>query len=73
MVESIHWTGLLDWIIGLDYWTGLLDWITGLEYWTHINIAQTYFLSTNTFFQPLKVNTYHGARALVILKKKIIF
>ena len=22
---SIHWTGLLDWITGLDYWTGLLD------------------------------------------------
>ena len=31
---SIHWTGLLDWITGLDYWTGLLDWITGLDYWT---------------------------------------
>ena len=22
---SIHWTGLLDWITGLDYWNGLLD------------------------------------------------
>ena len=22
---SVHWTGLLDWITGLDYWTELLD------------------------------------------------
>ena len=25
------WTGLLDWIAGLDCWTGLLDWIAGLD------------------------------------------
>ena len=26
-VVSNRWTGLLDWIAGLDCWTGLLDWI----------------------------------------------
>ena len=30
-VVSNHWTGLLDWIAGLDCWTGLLDWIDGLD------------------------------------------
>ena len=34
-VVSNHWTGLVDWIEGLDCeldcWTGLLDWITGLD------------------------------------------
>ena len=27
LVVSNRWTGLLDWIAGLDCWTGLLDWI----------------------------------------------
>ena len=38
MSISIHWTGLLDWITGLDYWTGLLDWITGLDYWNGLKL-----------------------------------
>ena len=25
------WTGLTDWIAGLDCWTGLTDWIDGLD------------------------------------------
>ena len=29
-----HWTGLVDWIGGLDWWTGLVDWIGGLDWWT---------------------------------------
>ena len=31
-VVSNHWTGLMDWIAGLDCWTGLMDWIIGLKF-----------------------------------------
>ena len=50
MGVSIHWTGLLDWITGLDYWTGLLDWITGLDYWT--GLLDLHKICSNKFFRP---------------------
>ena len=28
------WTGLVDWTGGLDWWTGLVDWTGGLDWWT---------------------------------------
>ena len=38
MVEwKIEWNGSLqslDWTGGLDWWTGLVDWIGGLDWWT---------------------------------------
>ena len=50
MGVSIHWTGLLDWITGLDYWTGLLDWITGLDYWT--GLLDSYYFCFLMFLLP---------------------
>ena len=31
-LQSLDWTG------GLDWWTGLVDWIGGLDWWTELKI-----------------------------------
>ena len=44
------WTGLVDWTGGLDWWTGLVDWTGGLDWWTD---TKNHFYAPNKTYSPV--------------------
>ena len=51
--KTRQWEGRLqslDWTGGLDWWTGLVDWTGGLDWWTD---TKNHFYASNEIHMPI--------------------